>query len=218
MSEENEISYNLFSGNEAIGLAMMMCMGGGDSNMFHHNAFVKNDDTVQASDWGGGPDFWYDRDKDEGNYWSDYDGEDADGDGIGDTPYIIEESENVMDPYPLMAIADSDGDGVMDSVDICVDMFNPEQEDYDGDMVGDSCCCGVYTGGYTGNIDCDYYGKRSLSDITRHIDRIYLTHEKLCCEANANVDGDPEGKLTLADITKLIDCIYLSHAETALCQ
>ena len=34
------------------------------------------------------------------NYWSDYNGTDADGDGLGDTPYIINE-EN-QDNYPLM--------------------------------------------------------------------------------------------------------------------
>jgi parallel beta-helix repeat protein len=36
----------------------------------------------------------------DGNYWSDYNGTDADGDGIGDTPYIID--ENNKDNYPLM--------------------------------------------------------------------------------------------------------------------
>ncbi|MCW4024864.1 MAG: right-handed parallel beta-helix repeat-containing protein [Candidatus Bathyarchaeota archaeon] len=35
-----------------------------------------------------------------GNYWSDYTGVDANGDGIGDTPYIIDEKN--QDRYPLM--------------------------------------------------------------------------------------------------------------------
>jgi len=36
----------------------------------------------------------------QGNYWSDYNGTDANGDGKGDTPYIIDEMN--LDRYPLM--------------------------------------------------------------------------------------------------------------------
>ena len=36
----------------------------------------------------------------EGNYWSDYTGADSDGDGIGDTPYVID--ANRRDDYPLI--------------------------------------------------------------------------------------------------------------------
>ncbi len=37
----------------------------------------------------------------EGNYWSDYNGTDANGDGVGDTPYVID--ANRADHYPLMS-------------------------------------------------------------------------------------------------------------------
>ena len=37
-----------------------------------------------------------------GNYWSDYEGTDAEGDGIGDTHYSIDSNEDVSDDYPLM--------------------------------------------------------------------------------------------------------------------
>jgi hypothetical protein len=79
-------------------------------------------------------------------------------------------------------------------------------------------CCGIYTGGRTGNTNCDIDGKRNLADITELISRVYLAPETpLCCEANGNTNGDPEGTLNLADITRLVDFVYITHAETAAC-
>lgn len=79
-------------------------------------------------------------------------------------------------------------------------------------------CCGWFTDGQTGNINCDVEGERNLADITALIDRIFLTKTALCCEANGNVDGDLDAKMNLSDITRLIDHIFLTKAETAACE
>jgi parallel beta-helix repeat protein len=69
-----------------------------DNNIIHHNNFVNN--TVQAAvNAGSSPvNSWDDGSK--GNCWSNYNGTDTDGDGIGDTPYIINEAN--QDNYPLI--------------------------------------------------------------------------------------------------------------------
>lgn len=78
-------------------------------------------------------------------------------------------------------------------------------------------CCGQFTGGYTGNTDCDSQGDIGLADITRLIDHVYISHAALCCAANGNIDGDTENDINLSDITSLIDNVYISHGPTAPC-
>jgi PKD repeat protein len=78
-------------------------------------------------------------------------------------------------------------------------------------------CCGLYTSGYTGNADCSTDGRLTLADITRLIDRIYISGIELCCDENGNVDGSLDDRLSLNDITYLIDHVYLTHVPTAPC-
>ena len=66
------------------------------NNLFHHNNFVENVEQVVwnpdcLNTWDDGA---------QGNYWSDYTGTDSNGDGIGDTSYVIDPINK--DRYPLM--------------------------------------------------------------------------------------------------------------------
>jgi len=68
-----------------------------EDNVFYHNNFVNNTYQVRSVDstnkWDCGG---------EGNYWSDYKGEDLNDDGIGNTAYVID--ENNQDNNPLMGL------------------------------------------------------------------------------------------------------------------
>ncbi|MCK4366245.1 MAG: caspase family protein, partial [Thermoplasmatales archaeon] len=70
-----------------------------NNNFIHHNNFINSDGWYNAKDksdniW----DYGYPL---GGNYWDDYTGSDTNGDGIGDTPYIILDGLN-QDRYPFM--------------------------------------------------------------------------------------------------------------------
>ena len=91
-SHYNYLLGNNITDNEASMYFEMQCLG----NTIYHNNFVNNElqffaDIDSANFWDNGT---------VGNYWSDYKGTDWDGDGIGDTPYIID--ENNRDNYPMM--------------------------------------------------------------------------------------------------------------------
>jgi parallel beta-helix repeat protein len=98
-SHNNTITYNLIKSNDnCINLHRSI------NNTFHHNNFVDN---RWIHLWTSELNIWSDGNG-EGNYWSDYDGIDWDGDGVGDTKL----PHQYVDNHPLMNPADS---GIKDS-------------------------------------------------------------------------------------------------------
>jgi parallel beta-helix repeat protein len=96
-SNENTVRKNVMKDCELVALAFWR---NASQNLFYLNSLINNTRNVQEprpefqafpiNIWDNGT---------VGNYWSDYNGTDSDGDGIGDTPYVID--ENNQDNYPL---------------------------------------------------------------------------------------------------------------------
>ena len=91
-SKYNEVSRNLFVDNQK---GIYFCCGARYNtvfyNVFSNNSLWNADDYVSDNQWDNGS---------MGNYWDDYNGTDADGDGIGDTPYVV--SSKGQDNFPLI--------------------------------------------------------------------------------------------------------------------
>jgi parallel beta-helix repeat protein len=92
-SSNNTIEKNTIESSARYGIVLW---DSSNNNLLFHNNLVSNTVQVRVHDsfnniWDNGC---------EGNYWSDYNGTDADSDGIGDTPYVID--ANDRDHYPLM--------------------------------------------------------------------------------------------------------------------
>jgi parallel beta-helix repeat protein len=91
-SSKNTIILNTIKDN-AYGLGIT-----GEDNFIIHNNFINNQNQTNVIE--SHYNVW--NNTYEGNYWSNYNGTDADQDGIGDTPYPID--ENNQDNHPLMGM------------------------------------------------------------------------------------------------------------------
>ncbi len=99
------VTYNLLRENEGYGVYFWY---GSDSNLIHHNTFVDNNlgGTSQAFD-DGTNNTWYDTEKLEGNYWSDWSGIGSyyiGGDGEADSVDLYPLGEPVVVEYPQIVL------------------------------------------------------------------------------------------------------------------
>ena len=96
-------SYNSISGNNIKNNFIGIFLTEPSNNSVYHNNFMYNLGHVNIPISGYNISYanWDDGYPSGGNYWSDYDGTDTNGDGIGDTPYVILSVNR--DNYPLMA-------------------------------------------------------------------------------------------------------------------
>ena len=95
-------SYNNITGNKVEDSDYGVYFYKSADNRFWHNNF---DNTQQVYIDLDSANVWDDGYPSGGNYWSDYAGSDAYGDGIGDSPYTID--GNNTDNYPLMVLLGS---------------------------------------------------------------------------------------------------------------
>jgi len=151
----NEISNNLEFGIKSFY---------SDNNVVYQNNFINNSFQAKCIH---SINSWNDGFASEGNYWSDYTGRDGDGDGIGDTPYVI--NKNNKDNYPLMdprspLIGDVDSDWDVDEDDLTIISNNygtlyPTWDPYWGprcDIAG--CYYGRIVPIPDGQVDIDDFG------------------------------------------------------------
>jgi len=90
----NPITSNIIKDNLLLNNSIAISTSLSALNLFYHNNFINNEKPVENSD---GENVWdY---LGEGNYWSAYDGADANNDGIGDVPYTFDQYNK--DNFPL---------------------------------------------------------------------------------------------------------------------
>jgi parallel beta-helix repeat protein len=95
-----ECSGNTFSENFVMNSEYGVVVGASSSNSIYGNYFINvTQQVLDTNESGQLSENSWDNDK-EGNYWSNYNGADSNGDGIGDSTQVL--YENNQDNYPLM--------------------------------------------------------------------------------------------------------------------
>jgi WD40 repeat protein len=101
---------------------------------------------------------------------------------------------------------DTDSDGVPDEEDNCPDKYNPDQQDTNGDSIGDACCCRDLRG----NANGDAQDKVNVSDATYLLQYLFgiPSGPQPPCPKEGNANGDAGEKTNVSDVTHLLSYLF----------
>ena len=116
-SSNNGVVGNYITANNKYGIRLYYS----SNNIIYHNNFLDNA-WGHVDVWKASGNIWGDGYPSGGNYWSGYGGTDADGDGIGDIPYVIDYYNR--DCYPLMGPFDTFDVGTWNGEECSVDVVS----------------------------------------------------------------------------------------------
>ncbi len=126
-SNSNMIYENDIYDNDMYGIN---CDSSNNNVIYNNNIYDNTQNGIDDS-----TNTWYSSMLEQGNYWDDYTGEDADGDGIGDSPYDVPGDGN-QDEYPLMTPYGPPKADFTHSVDEKNVSFDASRSyDYDGTII-----------------------------------------------------------------------------------
>ena len=111
---------------------------------------------------------------------------------------------NINDMNP-----DIDDDGILNGEDNCIDIFNPGQEDYDNDLIGDACdpCDNlVYIlGNLNGDTDENGIPVIDIMDVLSLVDFLIFDDSYECQDPILNINGDEF--VNVVDVIALVQSI-----------
>ena len=122
----------------------------------------------------------------------------------------LESIINTIESGLSTIIQDSDNDNILDNIDNCINIYNPEQNDYDFDHIGDECdsCDNLNTfinGNVYGDVDNENNYSIDIFDLLTLLDVIIYDYDNLCGYQIADITGD--GQQNILDAISLIQII-----------
>jgi len=115
-----------------------------------------------------------------------------------DKPYLDGNALVVINEGVVTPLLDTDGDGILDEVDNCVNISNKDQSDIDNDGVGTKCDEDIDGDGYSNDLEyAEGTNRYKGSEYPSNVQPDMTTHPVEPPQTNNDIDGD--GILNVAD-------------------